>query len=292
MRALAILADTPAFEHAALKAHYKGVTRRTVNVDADTLAFDCLLMALHNASSVVALSSVGSPYEYVRSGIVSWYYAVYWAAKAMIAAASGGEPQTHSKAAVIWQDDIAQRGLAVAPFDYCITDLTSAKVKAALSTLRGANGHDLNTSPTDAAMAYGAVISYLSGTIGYCQWEAEERVRESREYRALGVSEFRTKAAKVLRDATLAREKVCFLTQAFRYRGKANYRDSIYLSYGSDRTPAVAQFIDDLAIVAERFTRMACHYVAKRTQKGTWADFVADVTANARFVIPVELSKV
>ena len=85
---------------------------------------------------------------------------------------------------------------------------------------------------------------------------------------------------------------MCFLTQAFRYRGKANYRDSVYLSYGADRTAELVQFIADLAFVAERFTRMAAHVVAKRTERGTWPDFVADINANARFAVPVDLTPV
>jgi hypothetical protein len=292
MRVLAILADSPDFEHPALRAFHGRVSRRAANAAADTLAYETLLLALHNTASVEALSAATDHYENVRSGIVSWYYAIYNAAKAMIAAASGANPQTHSKTADVWQNDIAQHGLALVPFSYCLDDLRPKSVDAAIGTLRGKNPHHVNLTPTDATMAHGAVVSYLNGTADYGRWECEERVKQSGPYRALGVSNFKTAAARALRDAALSQEKVCFLTQAFRYRGKANYRDSIYLSYGADRSAEVTQLMADLALVAERFTRMACHYVAKRTERGTWGDFVADVAANSRFAVPVNLGHV
>ena len=132
-------------------------------------------MALHNAASVQAMRSAPA-YDVGRSGIVAWYYAIYNAAKAMIAATSGADPQQHTKAAVVWQDDIASRGLAVPPFNYCLTDLTSARVKTAIAAIRGSNPHDLNLTPADAVMAHGAVVSYLNGTASdYIKWECERK---------------------------------------------------------------------------------------------------------------------
>lgn len=80
-----------------------------------------------------------------------------------------------------------------------------------------------------------------------------------------------------------------FLVQAFRYRGKANYRDSIYLSYGADRTGTITSFVSDLSIVAERFLTMAARYVARRVERGTWQQFAADMDENLRFETPIDL---
>lgn len=292
MRALAIVMKGGQFDNAALRSHYASVQRRQVNTKADTLAYDALLMALHNVASVQALTATSAPYDVVRAGIVAWYYAIYSAAKAMIAAASGSDPQTHAKAASVWKLEIVDRGLAVPPFSYSVSDLTPASVKTQMASLRAGNRHDLSVAPTNAQSAFGGVMSYLSGTAVYARWETEEMVKTSSAFKALGVTNFKTKAAQNLRDRALAHEKVCFMTQAFRYRGKANYRDSPYLSYGANRTATVTTMISDMALVAEKFTLMACHFVAKRTEKRTWPSFVGDVTANARFTLPIDLNQV
>lgn len=293
MRALAILADTGELENSALKHHYSAIQRRQPNAEADTLAYEMLLMALHNAASVEAFASPDlNHYDAVRASIVAWYYSTYYACKSMIAAASGSDPQTHAKTARIWHSDIVQKGLVVGPFRYVLNDLTPAGVTNEIDNLRGQNPHDLNTRPDNKDGAYGAIVSYLKGTAEYARWQVEEEVRGSREFRALGVDNFRTKAAREIRDKALSNEKVNFLVQAFRYRGKANYRDSIYLSYGADNSDTVTEFVTDLGIVATKFVAMACHYVAKRTEKGTWQSFVADLDANSRFTPVVDLSEI
>ncbi|OQZ02789.1 MAG: hypothetical protein B6D34_10515 [Candidatus Brocadia sp. UTAMX1] len=293
MRALAILADTGELETNTLKHHYSVIQRRQPDAKADTLAYGMLLMALHNAASIEAFASPNlNHYDVVRASIVAWYYSTYFACKSMVAAASGSNPQNHAKTAKIWHFDIVQKGLVVGPFRYFLNDLTPASVDNKIDTLRGQNSHDLNTRPDDNDSAYGAIISYLKGTAEYARREVEKKVRESREFRALGVDNFQTKAAREIRDKALSNEKVNFLVQAIRYRGKANYRDSIYLSYGADNSETVTEFIADLGIVATKFVTMACHFVAKRTEKGTWKSFVEDLDVNSRFRRVVDLNEI
>ena len=154
----------------------------------------------------------------------------------MVAAASGGDPQTHAKSARIFHSDIIERGRAIYPFDLNVNGLAPLSVEGQIAALRDGNQFDLNTRPTTDAHAHGALCSYLKGTCEYRQLEVEGSVRKSREFRDLGVDNFRTRAARELRDVALNRESVNFLVQAFRYRGKVNYRDAIYLSYGDEIT--------------------------------------------------------
>lgn len=293
MRALAILASTGELGGDELKQHYSRIQRRQTNATADTFAYEMLLMSHHNTASLGAFTSPRiNHYDVVRAGIVAWYYATYYACKSMIAAASGSDLQTHAKTARVWQADIVENGLAIGPFRYVLNDLTPASVTTEIANLRGQNSHDLNTRPDDEESAYGAIVSYLKGTAEYARWQVEEEVRSSREFRALGVDNFRTKAAREIRDNKLSREKVNFLIQAFRYRGKANYRDSIYLSYGADNSDTVTEFVSDLSLVAAKFVTMACHYVSRRTEKGTWQSFVGDSNANFRFTPAVGLNEI
>lgn len=291
MRGLAILADDQ-FSHQQLQQFYQGVQRRQANEKADALAYECLTMSMHNVAALDSLDGFENPYPIVRSAIVSWYYATYYAAKAMLAASSGANPQTHASAGKVWQAEIVDNGLVKPPFDLSITDITPSNVRLVTAALRGGNNHDLNTEPTDEEMAKGAIYSYLKGTAEYEQWRLEETVKESREYRKGGFTDFRTKAAKALRDAKLTPANVNYLIQAFRYRGKANYRDAIYLSYGRNDTERLRQFISDLAVVAGAFSLMAAHYVAKRVIRTDWAEFCADLEEHARFELPFDLGEI
>lgn len=128
----------------------------------------------------------------------------------------------------------------------------------------------------------------MKGTHSYKKWEAEERVKNSKEFKALNVENFRKKVAQELRDKTLDKGQVNFLIQAFRYRGKANYRDSIFLSYGNNNKNTIEQFVNDLNIVSAGFIRAASHYCSVRVEKGTWKLFVNDIRNNTRLSLDIE----
>lgn len=289
IRALALEVASPAFDDSTLHTAYRTVIRRAPNRDADTLAYECLLMSMAQAAATQHLSiAPGNVYDACRSAIVSWYYAIYYGSKAMLAASSGTDPQTHAETARILQSELVNRGLLRYPFDLSVTNIVPSNVESQIDALRGAATADLNTTPTTALEARGALCSYVKGTCEFRQWEIEERVRDSAAFRALGVSNFRTAAARRLRDAALGRESVNFLAQAFRYRGKANYRDAIYLSYGNDNAGSVGALLTGLAITAIAFVRMSAHYVSRRVEVGTWATYADDVATSARFTLPFD----
>lgn len=291
MRGLSILVENE-FSHQQLRGFYQPVQRRQPNERADALAFECLMMAMQNVSAIDAMRGVENPYAIVRSAIVAWYYAIYYAAKAMVAASSGDDPQTHAASGRVWQSQIVGNRLAKDPFGFSITDLTPTNVSNEVTALRGGNAHDLNNVPTNEEMARGAAFSYLKGTAEYERWRLEEVVKGSREYRQGGFNSFRSNAAKALRDAKLQPATVNFLVQAFRYRGKANYRDAIYLSYGHDETERLRQFINDLAEVGRAFSLMSAHYISKRTVRADWDEFTLDLGEHAMFDLPYDLTQI
>lgn len=291
MRSMAILSEC-SISNATLRDFYQKVQRRTANVEGDILAYECLTMSLHNVSAISSMEEIENPYPIVRSAIIAWYYATYYAAKAMLAASSGTDPQTHAAAGKIFQSQLVDVQLVKPPFDLSIVDLRPARVEAAVGRLRKGNEHDLNQVPTDNEMALGAAYSYLNGTAEYERWRLEEHVKDSPAYKQGGFQSFRSKAAKTLRDAKLQPAHVNYLVQAFRYRGKANYRDAIYLSYGGDNAAQVRQFVTDLKSVSCAFSLMAAHYVSKRVIKTDWAIFVADIADHAKFDLTFDLSEI
>lgn len=292
MRGLSLLCRETGFSHTELKNLYSKVKRRNHNEEADILSFECLLMAMHNVSALESASQNENPYTLVRSAIIAWYYATYYASKAMLAASTGANPQTHAKTGKIWQADVLARGLVQEPFNLSIVNLTPKNISETIKQVRGNNVYDLSSLPANHEMALGAAFSYLKGTAEYEKWRLEEQVKSSSEFRNSDFSNFRTKAAKELRDNKLIGAHVNYLVQAFRYRGKANYRDAIYLSYGADNTDTLLQFIEDLEEVAGSFVLMAAHYIACRVEKNNWDSFANDLNQYAKFTLPFDSTEI
>lgn len=288
MRALSILVESNSFEVEEIKAHYDSVHRRKVNNKADTLVFENMMMAIHNQASLVRLSEDSThPYDICRSAIINWYYSTYFTCSAMIAASSGSRQETHTHTAKVWHSDIVDAGLVMSPFSLKLSSLVEKDIETEIANYRKNNKFDLSIYPENAESAWGGLVSYLKGTGDYEKIKVEEKVRNSKEFKELKVTNFRTKAARELKDKQLAQNSVNYLVQAFRYRGKANYRDSIFLSYGYDNSEKIKVFVQDLEKVSRAFQHMASYYLFRRVEKGTWSNFINDVKENSRLSIKV-----
>jgi len=236
MRGLALVSDKELTDK-KIKKFYKNVKKRKENKKADLLVFENIMIAMQNFHSIkIVNEKIENPYDVVRMQIVSWYYTMYYASSAMIAASSGNKQETHTSTAKTWQKELIVKGLVMTPFNLSLGTLVEKDVKKSMSTLRNGNKNDLNMYPSNQSEAYGCLYSYLQGTASYKKWQTEEELQKSKEFKELGVSDFRKKVARELRDKRLEKGNVNFLVQAFRYRGKAHYRDSVFLSYGDSRS--------------------------------------------------------
>ena len=283
MRGLAILTTEDTFTDTKIRDFYKNVKRRNKNNEADLMVFENILMAIHNLHSLKLINTkIDNPYSVARTQIISWYYCIYYASSAMIGAQSGNMQETHAGTAKVWHKDIVEK-LTMSPFNLSLSTLVEKDFKSRIKTMRNGNSFDLNNYPTNKEEAFGALFSYLQGTAAYKKWETEENVKGSKEFKKLGVDNFRKKIAQELRDKKLEKGIVNFLVQAFRYRGKANYRDSVFLSYGDDRSEELNQFVLDLDTVATAFLKMASTYAKARVHKADWDNFVEDLESNLRF---------
>lgn len=293
MRAIAEVVNAGSTDDEELNEIYKKVQRRPVNKNADTNVFENMFMAHHNLASLCSLNDdVQDPYNTCRSAIIAWYYATYFAASAMIAASSGSIQEKHAATAKVWQADIVEKYLIPYPFNMYLSSLVSETMEAEIAEYRKDNIYDLNNRAENTEMAHGSLVSYLKGTHGYKKWETEERIKASREFKDLGVDNFRKKVARELRDKHLAKGQVNYLIQAFRFRGKANYRDSIFLSYGPDQEETISHFVEDLLTASKGFIRSAAYYSSKRVEKGAWEEFINDIDENSRLSIGVDEIKI
>ena len=284
MRALAILSSPSRLTRAAVTEPLtsKHLQRRKPQPEADTAAYGYLLMALHNLAALREFNqrTGRARQNTIRSAIFAWYYAVYECCSAMVLAQSGDHSEEHRSTARLWHEQMAKPGFVCEPFSWHLNSLVPKTVDADVKDLRAGNPHKLATRPSTVEEAQGAVFSYLKGTAAHERQRTEIRLRSSPAFKSLGVADFRARAARDLRDAELGKGFVNFLIQAFRYRGKANYRDSIYLSYGANWQATINELSADLEVVGYAFFRVAAALVRTRSQRGSWQEFALDIKQN------------
>lgn len=219
MHALALIVRDRGFDFISAGRFYASIQRRVFSTHEENTTFEQLLFALHQFSALEALRVVPRRADVARVGIVAWYYGVYAAATAMVAAQDGSFQDGHAGTANSWDRHFAARNLAMPPFALRISTLIESDAKAEIAALRGSSAFDLKSPALAADEALGASCAYLSGTANWYRWKTTEELRGSKEFKALGVRDFRTKPARILRDQRLNKKGVCFLHQAIRYRG-------------------------------------------------------------------------
>ena len=243
--------------------------------------------ALHHLSALGRLAEIGPVADVARIGILAWYYGISNAASAMTAAQDGSFQEDHAGTARVWDNVIAMRGLAMGPFGWRVSSLLEAVFGPEVDVYRAGSTGNLQVEPTTVAEAQGAAAGYLSGSAKWYAWRTTEEVRRSREFRNLNVQNFRTRAARELRDAKLQTRYVGFIHQASRYRGKANYREALFLAYGKNIEVTLAGFVEDQTTVLRAFLAMAGAFASRKLGRTLWDEFIADIEANRAFTTTV-----
>ena len=134
MRALAILVSGLKLDFASAQTHYANVQRRVLSERELNTVCEKLLFALHQLASLRAIATVENKADVARIGIMAWYYGVYGASSATIAAADGAFPDNHSATAQLWDRQFAATGLALPPFGDRISNLLTATVEREIGT--------------------------------------------------------------------------------------------------------------------------------------------------------------
>ncbi len=250
--------------------------------------YEQLFLSLNYLSGIDFLRQSKNPSDVARMGILSWYYGVYNAASAMICARDGSLQETHERTARQWYSQIVCNELALRPFDANISSLVSFNIKREVDNYRGSSSGSLKKKLSTDGDINGVLAEYISGTATWYRSRSEEKIRGGKEFSALGVENFRTKAARNLRDKALEKKSIGFLHQAYRYRGKANYREALFLAYGKTANSIMSEFIDDLFFVLFAFISMSGAYCALSMGATDWNAFIEDVKANSAFSYNVD----
>lgn len=241
--------------------------------------FGPLFHSLTFSVSLLSLSehNVCAPWMF-PGAVVSWYYAVYNAFKSILASFDGRQTDTHSSMIKALIGPSIRTKLPH-PFNMVANRESGETYQVSLPSYPGARRHDLHTTFDDErSTAQGMLLAYLNGT---AEWEVKKIKQRIMEESKGKIANFRTKEAKARRDKHLPAE-VNFLNCAFRYRGKANYRDSMFLAYGQDDKRLNSDFILNLGNVARFAFLCGLAYAECRIGKKKIRSFLTDVDVNLR----------
>jgi hypothetical protein len=283
IRALSMVAKSHSTKYQEASRFYSNVEKRTADVRVENSIFEHLLLGLHQASALRALKNAEVQSDVTRVASVAWYYGIYAAATAMIAAQDGTLQDNHTQTANSWDRQFAQRGLVMLPFDLRVSTCLEKEGNEEIDCFRRGPRTNLVAPPDSLDMAHDYNCSYLSGTRKWYAWRFCEELRKSKDFKQLGVSDFRTKVARDLRDRRLSGMSISFMHQAIRFRGKANYREALYLAHGNSVETQVQNFVSDLSCVLEAFLTMAGAFSFKRLGNSLMSDFLSDVSRYRSF---------
>lgn len=283
MRGLSIILTGDNFEINNLKGFYKNIQESTISTEIESKIFNFMFMSINFLSSLYVLKTKSeNSNDLSRLAIMSWYYGVYYSAKAMLTATDGSSTETHLGTANHWEQIIASKDLLPFPLSLGVQTLVEKDYLLKIESLENEYGkaeiHNLypNSTP-DAIKVY---INYLKGSASYWNWYREEIIRRSKDFKRLNVENFRTTVARTLRDEQLKKHTCGFLHTAYRYRGKANYRESIFLGYGTSNT-VPAHFFEDLYISLKQFILVVSIYCSKKVTNSKWNPFINSLIENS-----------
>lgn len=234
-------------------------------------------------SSIVAALSLGTVEQLGRtspwirpSAVVTWYYALYGAVRSMLASVAQPSGDDHRKTMRTFQGNLS--GRMPHPLNMRARWLRNEDYEVTLPSAPGAASFDLIRGfEENSACAQGMLRQYLSGTASHY---AE---RTKGQLAAAFPNGFRTNAARAARDARVEKE-LGLMHCAFRYRGKANYRDALYLSYGQRNPAAGERFVEDLKVSAQAMALIAIVVLGRTHGPQTAKSFRDDLSLSLRGV--------
>jgi len=290
MRALAIKSASLISNPTLAKQFYNEKIKSECSPDASVSCVESHYKGLHYLAAVKSIaSSKEKTYDLIRPAIISWYYVLYFASKAFLWAKCGEVPNNHSATAKQLQYHVILKDLFIEPFSINVPTVVEKEFEEHVSKNYPCDRFELKDEPVTSCDAQSAMVAYLRGTAKYMREKVEEETRRTKDFKALGVSDFRKKKARELRDQFFRKKPVNILVQAFRYRGKANYRDGLYLSYGKNNLAIMRRWSDDMHSVAKAFMVMVTAYLMRRVPSNLWNEYRTDITANTQFNLDDEV---
>lgn len=238
-----------------------------------------LYMATNFANAIDHMSQTATGnrlWSVLSSAIVNWYYAIYYLFQGFFASIDGTVILTHAQARDVL-NDASKRRYLLPPFSVRAVWGGKWNSPALEPPTWPRNSTFLRNLSTTQQEAQSAVGAYLGGTWIWFALEIMARVR-----RQHGLTDFRPKPARQLRDAALNPLGANFLHSMYRYRTKANYRDAIFTTYGAQFTGQPTAFLTDLLTVYQALSLNLESFVCRRIHINRYQRYIDNVGRHQR----------
>src|SRR4029077_334457 len=103
--------------------------------------------------------AANSDVNLARVAVMTWYYGIYCAASAMIAAQDGSQQQDHVGTANQWDRQFAARNLLPSPFNYRLSTLVEKPADVELAAFGADKSYQLSTRPATRSDADAACVA-------------------------------------------------------------------------------------------------------------------------------------
>lgn len=266
----------------ASRCRSKGVTLPMAEI------FEPLFHSLTFCTSLITINRSTSKQPWIYpSAVISWYYSYYNAFRSMLCANNQNIADTHTS--VIKCLNSGLRKCLPHPLNMIATRINGENYQSSLPDYPSAVSFDLvksfNGTPENAQ---GMIVQYLSGTTKYEADKTKDSILKSNR---VNFTNFRTKEAREQRDRQLQSE-INFMHCAFRYRGKANYRDAIFITYGQRDFSTDTTFVSDLATTACFAFIAALAFAEYQVGRKKVRSFLDDLRTNFRGIANAEKEEV
>ncbi|EKN3980809.1 hypothetical protein RSJ44_003000 [Yersinia enterocolitica] len=257
-------------------SHFKAKYPKKLSPLNNSFIFESLYKSLTGSLALQTSAKNSTEESWMLPGaIVTWYYSVYFSFLSMFGSTGQSVDDNHASVYRAFASNLCDQ--MPHPFNMKATHLNNEKYNPLLPGYSSAQGFSLSkTFPENDSAAKGMILEYLSGNAKYYTWLTKERILKKSDYK-----DFRTKIAKEDRNKQLPKT-IAFMHCAFRYRGKANYRDGIYLTYGSASADETKAFLEDMKVVSQFAFISALALVYRSPLKPEVTNFLADIDKNLK----------
>ncbi len=256
--------------------HFKNAYSKPLHPLDKGCIFESLYSSLTYSLALQSLEEKTSIESWVLpSGIVSWYYSVYFSVLSMFGSIGQVVNDNHSSVYRAFGSNLCEK--MPHPFNMKASHIKNEKYKSFFPNYPESRSYSLSKAfPETEESSKGMILEYLSGNAGYYTWLTKKIILEKAEYK-----NFLTKVAKEERDRKL-QKNIGFMHCAYRYRGKANYRDGIYLTYGKASPAETKAFVNDMRVVSQFMFIMGLALSYRTSLKPDVAEFLNDIDINLK----------
>lgn len=256
--------------------HFKNAYPKKLAPLNNRYIFESLYSSLTGCLALQTVAKNASKESWMLpTAIVSWYYSVYFSVLSMFGSTGQTIDDNHASVYRAFGSNLSDQ--MPHPLNMKAAHVNNEEYSSLLPQYPSASSFSLSkTFPESEDAAKGMLLEYLSGNAKYYTWLTKDRILKK-----AGYSDFRTKIAKEERNRQLPKT-IAFMHCAFRYRGKANYRDGIYLTYGKASADETKAFLEDMKVVSQ-FAFIAALALAYRSPlKSEVAKFLEDIDKNLK----------